>query len=89
MWFGVRTLFWNDRGLPLCLDVDEKWGAEVKEAFAKTYNGPTTSFKGYTLGWFDQDILAGEGVVDQVWELLAPIVEATVAAGSRRITEEN
>jgi hypothetical protein len=55
------------------------------EAFLRAYGGATRQFKhGYTLGWIDQRAMAGENAVNSVWSVLAPVVEAAVAAGSGR-----
>jgi hypothetical protein len=84
-WFGVWTLFWTEHRFPLCFGVAERWGPEVMEAFLRTYKGPTRQFKhGYTVGWIDQQTMAGGNAVNAVWSVLAPVIEATVAAGSGR-----
>lgn len=79
LWFGVWTRFWNERGLPLCFGVDEKWGPDVRQAFVNSYNGQTASFKGYIVGWIEKEFLAGENVVDRVWARIVPLREQSRA----------
>lgn len=63
--------------------MDDKWPLEVREAFRKIYKGKTKRFKNWTLGWIDQESLAGDSVLDRVWTQLVPILEAVVLASSK------
>ena len=67
----MRTLAKSTCGLPLCFGVDYEWGPEERNAFLHTYGGQTAPFKNYTLGWIDQETLAGEGLVDNRLVLLS------------------
>ncbi|MGH9670305.1 MAG: hypothetical protein ACRD3A_09350 [Terriglobales bacterium] len=83
LWFGVWMDFWREQGMPLCFGVDDKWPLEVREAFRTTYKGKTRRFKNWTLGWIDQESLAGDSVLDGVWAQLAPVLEAVLQASSK------
>jgi hypothetical protein len=80
LWFGVWMDFWKE-GVPLCFGVDDKWPAAVAEAFRDSYKGPTKRFKHWTLGWVSQQAFASEKAVEEVWKLLAPVLEAVARAG--------
>ena len=82
-WFGVWTLFWKEHGLPLCFGVNERWGAEIKNAFLSSYQGDTKAFKmGYTVGWIDAATFGRTDVVDRIWSIIEPLVQATIASSS-------
>jgi hypothetical protein len=83
LWFGVWTDFWESNGTPLCFGVTENSSEAVRQAFLATFKGQTKHFDKYILGWFGQEILTTEDIVDQVWAQLSPLVEATVAASSQ------
>jgi hypothetical protein len=82
-WFGVWTDFWKAQGAPLCFGVTESASEAVRQAFLGTYPGQKKHFEKYILGWFGPDVLSAENAIDEVWTALAPVVEATIAAGSK------
>ena len=60
-----------------------KWGPKIKGVFLNTYKGETKSVAhGYTVGWIDCRLFEKDNTIDEIWALLGPVVEATVAAGS-------
>jgi hypothetical protein len=82
-WFGVWTDFWKTQGTPLCFGVTESASEAVRKAFLDSYPGPKKHFDKYILGWFGAEVLSAENAIDEVWAALVPIVEATIAAGSK------
>jgi hypothetical protein len=86
-WFGVGGLFWEEHGFPLSFGVKESWGTAVKKAFHDIYKRATRPAKyGYTLGWVDKQVLDRSDAVSEIWSLIEPSVQATVAA--RRLGPE-
>ena len=79
-WFGVWGRFWEEHCFPLGFGVNKKWGTEVKEAFLAAYKGDAKAFKGYTLGWIVKPAFDRPDAVSEIWSVIEPIVQATVAA---------
>jgi hypothetical protein len=82
-WFGVWTDFWEAQGAPLCFGVTESASEAVRQAFLDSYPGQKKHFKKYILGWFGPEVLSAENAIDEVWAALTPVLEATIAAGSK------
>jgi hypothetical protein len=80
-WFGVWGFFWEEHGFPLCFGVKDKWGAEAMRAFRVGYKGDTRPYRlGYTVGTIDKQVLDRPDIANEIWSIIEPIVEATVAA---------
>jgi len=82
-WFGVWTDFWKTQGTPLCFGVTENASEAVRQAFLDSYPGQKKHFEKYILGWFGPEVLSAENAIDEIWAALTPVVEATIAAGSK------
>ncbi len=77
-WCGIWADAWEQEGLPFTFGVsDQAFGKmpTLQKVFQKACMEGTKRIGDYTVGWIPQEMLEGDGALDNIWKRLEPIMD--------------